>query len=56
METDCHLVREKKIQNAYIRSCYVPSTEQHANIYIKALGRDHFPYLSNKSILSAFMF
>ncbi|KAI5325055.1 hypothetical protein L3X38_034129 [Prunus dulcis] len=47
IEIDCHVVREK-IQNGSIRTAYIPSTEQLADVFTKSLGKDQFQRLKNK--------
>ncbi|KAH9725878.1 protein kinase domain-containing protein [Citrus sinensis] len=47
IEIDCHLVREK-LHAKIISLTYVPSRQQLANIFTKALGKDQFQYLLGK--------
>ncbi|BBN68917.1 wall-associated kinase 2 [Prunus dulcis] len=47
IEIDCHVVREK-IQNGSLRTAYIPSTEQLADVFTKSLGKDQFQRLKNK--------
>ncbi|GMI70425.1 cysteine-rich RLK (RECEPTOR-like protein kinase) 8 [Hibiscus trionum] len=47
IEIDCHFVREK-IQKGIIRTDYIPSAEQLADIMTKALGVQQHKYLMNK--------
>ncbi|KAL8158393.1 hypothetical protein AgCh_002907 [Apium graveolens] len=47
IEIDCHLVREK-LQNGVITTAYLPTNEQPANLFIKALGAAHLHYLLGK--------
>ncbi|KAG5551959.1 hypothetical protein RHGRI_010151 [Rhododendron griersonianum] len=47
IELDCHLVREKILQGL-ISTVHVPSKEQCADIFTKALGRDQFSFLKSK--------
>ena len=47
IEIDCHFVRERLVSGELILS-YLPSNEQPANIFTKALGTKQFLYLRNK--------
>lgn len=47
IEIDCHTVREK-IQSGLIKTTYVPSTQQIADIFIKPLGSPLFHNLLRK--------
>ena len=47
IEIDCHLVREK-LHAKIISLTYVPSRQQLADIFTKALGKDQFQYLLGK--------
>lgn len=47
VEIDCHFVREK-IQEGKLRTTFVPSTEQIADIFIKSLLPSSFASLTSK--------
>jgi len=47
IDIDCHFVREK-IQEGLIVTAYLPSSEQPADVFTKALGRDPHTYLVSK--------
>ena len=47
IEIDCHFVCEK-LHAKIISLTYVPSRQQLADIFIKALGKDQFQYLLGK--------
>jgi hypothetical protein len=47
IELDCHVVREK-IQNGSLRTAYIPSKEQLADVFTKSLGKDQFQRLKAK--------
>jgi len=47
VEVDCHFVRDALV-NGIIRTVFVPTHEQLADIVTKALGRSHFEYLLRK--------
>lgn len=46
-EIDCHLKREK-LTSGILRTSYVPTHSQFADIFTKVLGRDHFHFFPNK--------
>ncbi|CAL2259998.1 unnamed protein product [Prunus armeniaca] len=41
IELDCHVTREK-IQDGTIRTAYIPSKDQIADVFTKYLGKDQF--------------
>ena len=47
IEVDCHFVRDA-IQDGIISPSYVPTTEQLADIFTKALGRRQFDFYFSK--------
>lgn len=47
IEIDCHLVREKT-QEGKIKTSYIPTGEQQADIFTKALGKSQHNYLLSK--------
>ncbi|XP_019100894.1 PREDICTED: uncharacterized protein LOC109132888 [Camelina sativa] len=47
IERDCHYIRDE-IQNGLIKTVYVQTTQQLADIFTKALGSPAFEYLSRK--------
>ncbi|CAL9011252.1 unnamed protein product [Prunus brigantina] len=47
IELDCHVTREK-IQDGTIRTAYIPSKDQIADVFTKSLGKDQFHRLKYK--------
>lgn len=47
IEIDCHFIREK-LRQGFIRTAYMPSKEQLADIFTKSLGKDQFQLLLRK--------
>jgi len=47
IEIDCHVIREK-LQSGLITTRHISTSNQLADIFTKALGRDHFQALSRK--------
>jgi hypothetical protein len=47
IEIDCHLIREK-LQNGTIQTFYIPTTQQPADLFTKALGLTQFHHLLGK--------
>jgi hypothetical protein len=47
IEIDCHFIRQH-IQSKAIATAHIPTTEQPADIFTKALGRDQFHFLLRK--------
>ena len=47
IEVDCHFVRDE-VQSGNVTTTYVRSSEQLADIFTKALGRQQFEYLLRK--------
>jgi len=47
IEVDCHFVRDELVKGT-IRTVFVPTHEQLADIFTKALGRSQFEYLLRK--------
>jgi hypothetical protein len=47
IEIDCHLVRDR-VQQGFLHLTYIPSPDQLADVFTKALGVDHFHRLTTK--------
>lgn len=41
IETDCHFIR-KKLQSSLLHTSYIHTTQQLADVFTKALGKDQF--------------
>ena len=47
IKIDCHLIREK-LQDGIIQTFHIPTTQEPANLFTKALGSTQFHYLLGK--------
>jgi hypothetical protein len=47
IEIDCHLIREK-LQDGIIQTIHIPTTQQPADLFTKALDSTQFHYLLGK--------
>ena len=54
IEVDCHFVRDELVKGV-IRTIYIPTREQLADIFTKAWGKSQFDYVLRKFITKSYL-